>query len=394
MGKSNLRKSNHIMKKTFTAVAVLGALSGATLAADVTLYGVIDTGFTYQHTEGGDDSFAMTSGSYAGPRFGFKGTEKLGDDLTVGFILEEGFNSDTGAQAEDGKIFSRESQIYLTGDWGTLGFGRVGGFSSGMSSLSWYWDFEPFETGYVDAGIQASQVNVWNVHSNTIYYVSPTFAGAKLGVQYSLTNEADTEEDRWADNSKWLNVALRWDGNNVKVIGAFEAEFYGDSGAWYSTDDSQADTKNWDDAFSYKLAATWTPGGGATTLYAGLNYFTNNRRMSDANWNEYDFDSDLLKTSSTRTMRFPDSWVSATPWVRPTGLLRCSTRTANMKELRTAKTVTSSATLWAWVAIITSATVRWATPSCPGLRAKAGSTKTKIPPTARLLPSVWFTTFN
>ena len=119
MGKSNLRKSNHIMKKTLTAVAVLGALSGATLAADVTLYGVIDTGFTYQHTEGGDDSFAMTSGSYAGPRFGFKGTEALGDNLTLGFILEAGFNSDTGVQGEDGKIFNRESQIYLTSDWGT-----------------------------------------------------------------------------------------------------------------------------------------------------------------------------------------------------------------------------------------------------------------------------------
>ena len=86
MGKSNLRKSNHIMKKTLTAVAVLCALSGATLAADVTLYGVIDTGFTYQHTEGGDDSFAMTSGSYAGPRFGFKGTEALGDNLTLGLF--------------------------------------------------------------------------------------------------------------------------------------------------------------------------------------------------------------------------------------------------------------------------------------------------------------------
>lgn len=159
------------MKKTLTAVAVLGALSGAAMATEVTLYGVVDTGFTYQHTEGGDDSFAMTSGSYAGPRFGFKGTEDLGDNLTLGFVLEAGFNSDTGAQGEDGKIFNRESQIYLSGDWGTLGFGRVGGFSSGMSSLSWYWDFEPFETGYVDAGIQASQVNVWNVHSNTIYYV-------------------------------------------------------------------------------------------------------------------------------------------------------------------------------------------------------------------------------
>ncbi len=195
------------MKKTLTAVAVLGALSGAAMATEVTLYGVVDTGFTYQHTEGGDDSFAMTSGNYAGPRFGFKGTEDLGDNLTLGFVLEAGFNSDTGAQGEDGKIFNRESQIYLSGDWGTLGFGRVGGFSSGMSSLSWYWDFEPFETGYVDAGIQASQVNVWNVHSNTIYYVSPTFAGAKLGVQYSLTNEADDEDVRWVNNSKWLNVA-------------------------------------------------------------------------------------------------------------------------------------------------------------------------------------------
>lgn len=280
MGKSNLRKSNHIMKKTLTAVAVLGALSGATLAADVTLYGVIDTGFTYQHTEGGDDSFAMTSGSYAGPRFGFKGTEAMGDNLTLGFILEAGFNSDTGVQGEDGKIFNRESQIYLTGDWGTLGFGRVGGFSSGMSSLSWYWDFEPFETGYVDAGIQASQVNVWNVHSNTIYYVSPTYAGAKLGVQYSLTNEEDQEDARWVNNSKWLNVALRWDGVNTKVIGAVEAEFYGDN----------ADTKNFEDAYSFKLAATWTPGGAATTLYAGMNYITNYRRISDANWNDFDID--------------------------------------------------------------------------------------------------------
>lgn len=51
------------MKKTLTAVAVLGALSGAAMATEVTLYGVVDTGFTYQHTEGGDDSFAMTSGT-------------------------------------------------------------------------------------------------------------------------------------------------------------------------------------------------------------------------------------------------------------------------------------------------------------------------------------------
>lgn len=88
----------NIMKKTLTTAAVLSALSCVASATEVTLYGVVDTGFTYQHTEGGDDSFAMTSGNYAGPRFGFKGTEDLGDNLTLGFVLEAGFNSDTGAQ--------------------------------------------------------------------------------------------------------------------------------------------------------------------------------------------------------------------------------------------------------------------------------------------------------
>ena len=81
------------MKKTLTTAAVLSALSCVASATEVTLYGVVDTGFTYQHTEGGDDSFAMTSGNYAGPRFGFKGTEDLGDNLTLGFVLEAGFNS-------------------------------------------------------------------------------------------------------------------------------------------------------------------------------------------------------------------------------------------------------------------------------------------------------------
>ncbi len=36
-----------IMKKTLAAVAVLGAFAGSALAADLTLYGRIDTGLNY-----------------------------------------------------------------------------------------------------------------------------------------------------------------------------------------------------------------------------------------------------------------------------------------------------------------------------------------------------------
>ena len=37
------------MKKTLAAVAVLGAFAGSALAADVQIYGVVDTGLRYMH---------------------------------------------------------------------------------------------------------------------------------------------------------------------------------------------------------------------------------------------------------------------------------------------------------------------------------------------------------
>ena len=183
-----------MFKKSLVAVAALATFSAGAMAANVELYGVVDIGFTYTHTSHQEkgDKFEMSNNLYAGSRFGFRGTEDLGNDLTVGF--------------------NRESQLYLKGSWGQLGFGRVGAFSSGSSSLSWYWDLEPFETGYNDAGIQASQVNVWRLNSNTIYYISPVYAGFKFGAQYSLTGDADPtrqEDPNWSDNNNFANVALR-----------------------------------------------------------------------------------------------------------------------------------------------------------------------------------------
>ena len=80
------------MKKTLAAVAVLGAFAGSALAADVQLYGVVDLGLNYSHVDmdgNGDDidSFTMDSGNGSGSRWGIKGTEDLGNGLTVGFIL-------------------------------------------------------------------------------------------------------------------------------------------------------------------------------------------------------------------------------------------------------------------------------------------------------------------
>jgi len=142
------------MKKTLVAVSVLGAFAGSALAADVQLYGILDTGVGYSHidmdTSGVDDvdSFEMKSGVGSGSRWGLKGTEDLGNGLTVGFILENDFDSDDGSEDSTGVMFNRESSLFLEGSFGKLAFGRMGALNRGQSSWSKVGMINAFGTSY------------------------------------------------------------------------------------------------------------------------------------------------------------------------------------------------------------------------------------------------------
>lgn len=87
-----------MFKKTLAAVAVLGAFAGSAFAANVTMYGIIDTGLGYTSTDRGYgedvNKFDMRSGQNSASRFGVKGEEDLGNGVKVGFSLENGFSSD------------------------------------------------------------------------------------------------------------------------------------------------------------------------------------------------------------------------------------------------------------------------------------------------------------
>ena len=120
------------MKKTLVALAAMTAMCGAS-ATSVTLYGVVDTGFAYNSVNTDDfaglagqggDSFSMESGQRSGSRFGMKGVEDLGNGLQVGFVLENGFSTDTGADGGNA-FFDRESSLYLEGSFGKFGMGRL-----------------------------------------------------------------------------------------------------------------------------------------------------------------------------------------------------------------------------------------------------------------------------
>lgn len=232
------------MKKTLAAVAVLGAFAGSALAADVQLYGIVDTGFLYAHGDTDQagqantdfDSFSMESGQASGSRFGFKGTEDLGNGLTVGFILENGIKSDTGV--DDGVFFNRESSLFLQGGFGKVAVGHLGSINNGTSSWGKYGMISAFGTSWGDyaaqAGTWAMGAGLWD---NMIAYETPSFAGFKVYAQYAMgaeDNENESSSDRYyALGATYangpLNLYVAVDSINYKTAGVANAGDIDDS---------------------------------------------------------------------------------------------------------------------------------------------------------------------
>ena len=192
-----------IMKKTLAAVAVLGAFAGSAFAADVTMYGRIDTGLHYNNNQvdaNGQqvvdtDKFEMGSGLSTGSRLGLKGTEEINEDLKVAFVLEHGFNSDDGGDSDANRFFNRESSVQLISDtYGTLAFGRMGTIVSDAGTFGFYAGaVNPFGSGWSAVGGQGvgSKISAMNDgrYDNMITYKSPTFAGTTVYAQYSMKGD-------------------------------------------------------------------------------------------------------------------------------------------------------------------------------------------------------------
>jgi predicted porin len=118
------------MKITLIALAVLGVGAAAAPAfaqTSVTIYGSFDGGMRWQNNQNANGNSRLTmssTGTYYSNRLGFKGVEDLGGGLNAHFVLENGFNTGTGALADPNRLFNRSAFVGLGGDWGTLDLGR------------------------------------------------------------------------------------------------------------------------------------------------------------------------------------------------------------------------------------------------------------------------------
>lgn len=265
------------MKKTLAAVAVLGAFAGSALAADVQLYGIVDTGLQYVHGDTDStsansdfDSFSMESGMASGSRFGFKGTEDLGNGLTVGFILEDGIKSDTGV--DDDVLFNRESSLFLQGGFGKVAFGRIGSFNGGVSSWAKYGVMSVFGTSWGDysaqAGTWAMGAGMWN---NMIAYETPNFAGFKVFAQYGMGNQLKDADDKLvgdeneSTSDRYYAVGASYNNGPLSLYFAVDSINYASAGDGVGID------PNGDDSLTVTFGGNYD--FEVVKLYAGAQYF-------------------------------------------------------------------------------------------------------------------------
>ena len=173
------------MKKVLFTLLALGASCTALAQSSVTIYGVADAGLVVDKDATGDRLTRVASGVASGSRIGFKGKEDLGNGLSALFVLESGFNIDTGTSGQGGLLFGRQAYVGLSGTGGTVTLGRQ--YSPYYLALRDVAD--PFVIGLAGT---ASNIMVTNIRvDNMAQYSTPTWNKLSADVAYGFGEVAD-----------------------------------------------------------------------------------------------------------------------------------------------------------------------------------------------------------
>ena len=187
------------MKKTLIAFAALSAIAGVAQAqSSVTLYGLVDayigqTSRQVNSTIPASQSAKLKQNVVNGSgqnnsRWGMRGTEDLGGGMKALFVLEGGFQPDTGEMAtisnQGGGLFGRQAWVGLSSGFGTVGLGRqYPAYDDLRGATNMIYDSNFATTATVwGTGLQDYQ----NRSSNAIKYTSPDFAGFSGAITYGF----------------------------------------------------------------------------------------------------------------------------------------------------------------------------------------------------------------
>ncbi|APW48494.1 porin [Rhodoferax antarcticus] len=236
------------MKKSLIALAVLAA-SGASMAqSSVTLYGVADVWFGSVKSEVGpaktdpatnffDKSglagsslrqTVLDSGGVNTSRWGLKGSEDLGGGLKANFLLEQGFEVDTGKAKGENQAFARQSYVGFSGGFGEVKLGKVWTAYDDVSGAS----NAVFDSALSPMNHVFRSTDYKSNPGSTIYYVTPTFSGFSGAISYSLGEDKTAATSATSTTSLNLSygagpvaVQLGYQVESNKTLGKADQKF-------------------------------------------------------------------------------------------------------------------------------------------------------------------------
>lgn len=199
------------MKKTLIALATLSAFAGTVQAqSNVTVYGQIDAGLrnlSNVDADGGSKLGMSSSGTYHSNRFGFKGSEDLGNGLKANFQLEGGFDSGTGVGNKG--LFDRTSSVGLSGAFGRVDLGRQYTIAYDVNAA-----YDPMAHKYT--GITpVTGASMGTRNDNAIKY-SGTFGAFTGRAAYAAGEQAGG-----TSNGSTQALGLNYDNGPVSLGGAY-----------------------------------------------------------------------------------------------------------------------------------------------------------------------------
>ena len=306
------------MQKKLIAVAVLGAcVAGSAFAANVDVYGRIDTGLSYVHYDetglsDAKDTLSLDSGMSSGNRWGLKGSEDLGNGYQVGFVLESGFDADTGAMSKDG-LFNREATLRVSGPFGSIYAGRMGRIGSDAGSVGFYaGSVSPFGSGWGKmAGHFAVTANYDSRYNNALAYVSPKVGPVTVYAQYTMGNATENE----SGDDRLFSLGAQADFGALQVLGLVEYLNKKSAGTTVY-DDSQYDdsyTINLGGSYAFSVAKVFLAGQyfKAAPNYAGMKAnYAKDPRVLNNEW-RWSFDGFGVNVGATAPIGAGEFLVSA-----------------------------------------------------------------------------------
>jgi len=194
-----------MMKKILPSLIGAALAGGMTVAAaDVVVFGHIDTSWDYRDTDGGATTTNLNCTTCS---FGFKGSEDLGNGLKAIFKLD--FQYETTELEDEHGLTDRDQWLGLGGVFGQLRAGTISTVYKSHGAM-----LDPlYRTAQQqrDRGLQSdlhrgAGEDGQGRATNTLRYDTPTWNGLGIGAHYTVQNETQTDpkaDSPWGIGGQW-----------------------------------------------------------------------------------------------------------------------------------------------------------------------------------------------